>query len=87
MGFVRLAPNVTGCEKLSLSQDLIPGFWLSRNLSTEVFRPDVLTDNHTLVNIETLSSEQCAHFYQLDRFKNTDGKYDIHGFHEMVVRL
>lgn len=61
---------------------------MSRNMFLEVFRPDVLTDNHTLVNIETLSNEQGTHFYQLDRFKNTDGKYDIHGFHEMlVVRL
>lgn len=43
---------VTGCEKSCFNQDSNPGpqaYWASF-LTTELVRPDILTDNHTLVN-------------------------------------
>lgn len=53
MGFVHWTPNVTGDEKSSLTQDLNLGP-LAHHAGTSIaklFRPDILTDSHTPVNL------------------------------------
>lgn len=49
MGFVLWAPNVKGGEKSSLNCDLNPGplAYYASALTTELLRPDSLTDSHT----------------------------------------
>lgn len=52
MGFVLWAPNVRGGDKSSLNRDLNPGpmAYYASALTTELLRPDTLTDGHTPVN-------------------------------------
>lgn len=47
---------VTGGEKSSLNQDSNPGplAYPAKALSTELLRPDILTDSHTPVNPVTI---------------------------------